>query len=42
MVSLKDRNRKHSGVLTEGGDERTSISFYPNKNESKKDKKMGE
>lgn len=42
MVSLKDRNRKHKGVLPEGGDERVSINFYLNKNESKKDKKMWE
>lgn len=42
MVSLKDSKRKPNGLLTESGDGRIRISFYPNRNESKKDKKMAE
>lgn len=42
MVSLKDSKRKPNGLLTETGDGRIRISFYPNRNESKKDKKMAE
>lgn len=41
MVSLKDDKRKHDRVLTEGGDWRIRISFYPNRNRTK-EKKIAE